>query len=312
VLRMGAGEVRQQRARVYQQLATGRRDVAARFEVGADGLVSLALGEYDRSLPLVVDPVLSYVYFFESGHKHDQINDMVVGADGSVYVVGETASSDFPVTPGAFDTTASLPFFSSDVRDAFVAKLDPAGSSLVYSTFLGSFGDERAYGAALGPSGTVFAVGFTDSADFPTTPGAYDTTFNTVLRAGDEFGDVFVVELAADGASLVYSTFLGGSNSDAAYTVAVDAAGAAYVIGLTWSADYPTTPGAFDTTLSGGDVFVTKVNAGGASLAYSTLVGGLQGDFAQDVAVDASGNAYVRRRPARSATPRCSARSSSS
>ena len=137
---------------------------------------------------------------------------------------------------------------------AFVTKLAADGRSLVYSTFLGGNGIDVGYGIGIDASGCAYVTGYTRSSDFPTTSGAYDTDFN-------EEQDVFVTKLSADGSSLVYSTFLGGSDGDIARDIAVDLEGCAYIIGETFSSDFPTTLDAYDTTHNGDwDVFVTKLD----------------------------------------------------
>jgi hypothetical protein len=131
-------------------------------------------------------------------------------------------------------------------------------------------------------------TGSTFSADFPTTPGAFDTSFN---RSGNS--DAFVTKLNASGSALEYSSFLGGVGDDHGFGIAVDGRSRAYVTGDTLSANYPTTRGAFDTTLGRPDAFVTKFNASGSALAYSTFLGGTESDSGEDIAVDGKGRAYV-------------------
>src|SRR5262249_50685188 len=152
--------------------------------------------------------------------------------------------------------------------DVFVAKLDASGSSLLYGTFLGGYSGQTARAIAVDASGAALVTGLTWSPDFPTTPGAYDTTFNGV-------GDAFVAKLDASGSRLLYGTFLGGSSDDSAPAIALDASGAVVVGGLTLSPDFPTTPGAYDPTNSGAyDAFVAKLDASGSSLLYGTFLGG--------------------------------------
>jgi len=212
------------------------------------------------------------------GAGYDAGLGLAVDGAGSASVTGATTSTDFPTTPGAFDTT-----FNDDDDNAFVTKLDASGA-LEYSTFLGTgFGN----GVALDGEGNAYVTGAAYSADFPTTAGAFDTTFSG--------GDAFVTKLDASGAALVYSTFLGGSDFDVSQGIALDGAGNAYVTGFTGSSDFPTTAGAFDTTYNGGydDAFVTKLDASGAALAYSTYLGGSDFEWGADVALDGAGNAYV-------------------
>ena len=162
--------------------------------------------------------------------------------------------------------------------------IDPV---LVYSTFLGGVRNDQGRDITVDASGNAYVTGFTDSVDFPTTIGAFDTTH-------DGNGDVFVTKLNPAGSALVYSTFLGGSSRDFGFGIAVDTSGSAYVTGNSFSSNFPTTIGAFDTTHNGNfDVFVAKLNPSGSALVYSTFVGGDSLDEGHDIALDASGNAYV-------------------
>jgi Beta-propeller repeat len=149
--------------------------------------------------------------------------------------------------------------------------IDPV---LLYSTYLGGSGDDDGFDIAVDAAGNAYVTGYTLSSGFPTTAGAFDTSYN-----GGPGGDAFVTKLNANGSALVYSTFLGGSESDEGHGIAVDAAGNAYVTGFTLSTNYPTTPGAFDTSYGGApsDAFVTKLDASGSTLVYSTFLGGSGG-----------------------------------
>jgi hypothetical protein len=199
--------------------------------------------------------------------------------DGRAYVTGVTRSAKYPTTPGAFDTT-----FNGDF-DAFVTKLNASGSALAYSTFLGGTSVDQGFGIAVDGEGRAYVTGITFSIDYPTTPGAFDTTFN-----GNE--DTFVTKLNASGSALRYSTSLGGEGIDDGLGIAVRGDNA-FVTGRTSSADYPTTPGAFDTTPNGDiDAFVTKLNASGSALRYSTFLGGSSIDDGLGIAVRGD-NAFV-------------------
>jgi hypothetical protein len=223
---------------------------------------------------------LAYATFL-GGSDYDFGFGIAMDGSGAVYVTGETWSSDFPTTPGAFDTTYN------GSHDAFVVKLNAAGSGLTYATFLGGSDYDFGFGIAMDGSGAVYVTGGTRSSDFPTTPGAFDTSYS----GG---GDAFVVKLNATGSSLEYATFLGGRGSDNGYGITVDGSGAAYVTGYTSSSDFPTTPGAFDTSYSGGgDAFVMKLNATGSALTYATFLGGSYVNIGSGIAVDGSGAAYV-------------------
>jgi hypothetical protein len=210
----------------------------------------------------------------DGGGDGDQGLSIAVDSSGNAYISGQTDSSDFPITAGAFDTT-----LGKLGTKAFVTKLNSDGSALVYSTYLGGNDFDSGSGIALDSARNAYIAGITSSTDFPTTQGAFQTTPEGLLN-------VFVTKLNSGGSALVYSTYLGGS--DVADGIALDSAGNAYTTGFVYSSNnFPITPGAFDTTCCG--AFVTKLNSSGSALVYSTYlgVGGLA------IAVDPSGNAYL-------------------
>ena len=262
--------------------------LAASFPVTAGAFDTTHNGNYDALVFKLTPDGTALVYStFLGGSDNDFGRAVAVDSGGSAYVTGETISSNFPVTPGAFDTTSTH-------YDAFVVKLDPDGASLAYGTFLGGSFWDGGHGIAVDASGAAYVTGEASSFDFPTTPGAFDRTRGGILLGSD----VFVAKLSADGAALIYATYIGGYGTDIADDIAVDAAGAAYVTGYELSDPgteaFPVTPGAFDTSRNGeDDVFVAKVAPDGGSLAYATFVGGTGDERATGVAVDALGNAYV-------------------
>ena len=212
-----------------------------------------------------------------------------VDVAGGAYVAGNTSSVDFPTTVLAFDSTLNDGMNVSD-NDAFVARLDPAGSALAYATYLGGTGFDIAGDIAVDAMGQAYVTGGTNSGDFPTTPLAFQQSY------GGGFLDAFVTKLNVLGSTLVYSTYLGGPDpqNDFGGSIAIDGAGNAYVAGGT-SGMFPTTPGAFDTISDSRDVFVSKLDSTGSTLVYSTYVGGSEYDDLVEggIAVDAMGNAYV-------------------
>jgi hypothetical protein len=217
------------------------------------------------------------------GSSSEEGNGIAVDGSGRAYVTGDTGSTDFPTTAGAFDLT------NSSEQDAFVTKLNAAGSVLLYSTYLGGEGDEWSHGIAVDSSGRAYVTGYTHSTGFPTTAGSYNRT-----KGGSaSTSDVFVTKLNAVGSDLVYSTYLGGSNWDQGYGIALDKNSNAYVTGDTHSSDFPTTAGAYDRTYHGGDIFVTKLNGAGSGLVYSTFLGGSHSDNSFAIAVDNYSSAYV-------------------
>ena len=273
----------------YQEIDGERVAVMSRYALAGKSY-GFATGDYDRSRPLVIDPGLDYSTYL-GGSGSDRTWDIAVDAFGSAYVTGETFESpDFPTTVGAFDASPSPPL-PSGTYEAFVTKFDPSGA-MVYSTYLGSSGHgSTPSGIAVDNSGSAYVVGGigpSGQPDFPTTPGAFDVTPN-----GNN--DAYVIKLNPSGSALEYSTFLGGFNDEFAADIAVDAVGSAYITGRTGSLDFPTTPGAFDTSANGiGDAFVTKLNPAGNTLEYSTYLGGNGGStYGFAIAINATGNAYV-------------------
>ncbi len=235
---------------------------------------------YDHRSLLIIDPGLVYSTFL-GGSSGSRGAGIAVDGTGNAYISGSTNSNDFPTTVGAFDTT-----YNGGV-DAFVTKLNPDGNALVYSTYLGGTGLDRATSIAVDDLGNAYVTGQTQSSDFPTTPGTFDPTFNG-------FVDAFVAKLNSDGTMLLYSTYLGGTSSDTGLGIALDKDYFAYITGVTESNNFPTTAGAFDPTFNGnGEAFVTKLNSVGTALIYSTYLGGTNGDQGRAITVDTEGNAYI-------------------
>lgn len=294
VLHTQGGKVRQRKPVIYQEVDGERRMVAGSYALKGSDEAGFHLGDYDASKPLVIDPVLEYSTYLGGGGSGDVGYDVAVDKDGNAYVTGYTISGDFPTTAGAFRQT-----FLGGPYDVFVTKFNAAGTALIYSTYLGGTLGDEAYGISVSPDGKAYITGYTNSPDFPTTAGAFRTTFG---GGPYQSGDAFVAALNATGSALLYSTYLGGADSDLANSIALDAAGNAYVTGRTSSPDFPTMK-PIRPALSGvGDAFVTKLNATGTALIYSTFLGGALDSFpngttAPDsgagIAVDTSGNAYV-------------------
>jgi hypothetical protein len=217
---------------------------------------------------------------FIGGKCNDGITGIAVD-QGAVYVTGSTASADFPATAKAHDTRYN------DREDVFVAKLNARGSDLVYATYLGGNAFDKAQGVAIDKRGEAYVTGWTTSPNFPTTRGAFAKN-----HKGGE--DSFVAKLDAQGSKLVFSTYLGGTSKDRGNGIAVDAAGSAYVTGSTASSDFPTTRGALGNHHNGGeDAFVTKLNAKGSAVAYSTYFGGSALDFGRGISLGANQSVYL-------------------
>ncbi|MFB3895065.1 MAG: SBBP repeat-containing protein [bacterium] len=216
------------------------------------------------------------------GEGEDEGYAITVDGSGCAYVTGYTESNHFPTTPGAFDTSYN------GNGDIFITKLKTNGTALVYSTYFGGAKPDNGYGIAVDNSGNIYITGETESHDFPTTPSAFDTSFNGVYR------DAYVSKLNANGTGLVYSTYLGGTDDDGCNTIVLDSSGNAFVVGYTLSTDYPTTPGVFrPSNHVAHDAFVTKLNADGTVLIYSTYLTGYHGTYGSDIVIDDSGNSYI-------------------
>lgn len=201
---------------------------------------------------------------------------------GSIYMTGWTESIDFPTTPG------TVIINQQGNIDAYVAKFSSDGSELEYATFLGGNAKDGCQSIAIDNLGQAYIAGWTDSTNFPTTPNAYDRTYN---GGGN---DIFVVSLNSSGTELIYATYLGGTDWDKSVTIAIDRYSQVYVGGYLYSTDFPVTTNAYDLTPNGNrDGFITILNATGSHLNYSTYFGGLASDWIMALEVDNGGRTYV-------------------
>ena len=236
---VGLGETRifHRRPVVYQEIDGDRRPVSGAYRIDGLNRVGFQLAAYDRTLPLVIDPVLEYSTFV-GGSDRDREASIAADTDGNVYLTAGVRSGDFPTTMGAFDETNDS---AGENTSTAIFKLSPDGTTLLFSTFLaGSEADvPRSHGnqIALDNSGNIYVSGHTMSPDFPTTPGAFDETHN------GEF-DQFLSVLDPTGSNLLYSTYLGGADRDRRPCIALDDAGDVYLAGQTQSPEMPTTLGA--------------------------------------------------------------------
>src|SRR6266852_6135837 len=285
VLNTGSGEVRLQKPVVYQESGNVRKEIAGRYVLRGKRQIGFEVATYDASKPLIIDPLLSYSTYL-GGSGDDVGNAIAVDSSGNAYVTGFTGSTNFP-------TKSPTQSASGGGFDAFVAKLDPTGSTLFYSTFLGGSADDAGNAIAVDGSGNAYVTGVTRSTNFPTK--------NALQSAVGGSGDAFVAKLDPTGSTLIYSTFLGGSAQDSGSAIAVDSSGNAYVTGFTRSTNFPTAS-PFQASCqscagSQGNAFVAKLSVAGSALVYSTYLGGsgngTDGDFGNGIAVDASNNAYV-------------------
>lgn len=277
-LRLGTslGDVEHKGLFAYQKIGGATRQVPCSFVVRGT-TVRFDVGSYDRSRPLIIDPLIWSSYVGDA--DEDAAFASEIDSQDEVIVAGWTTSPTLPSSTGAYDSTYN------GSGDVLVAKMTSSGNALVYASYLGGSGVDQAYGVRVDASDNPVIAGRTASADFPTS-SAFDTTHN-----GGE--DVFVASLGANGATLLYSTYLGGSGHDQGFGVALDASGNPVVCGATGSSGFPTTGGSLSTTLSGPtDGFVAKL-VGGSSLTFSTFLGGTSFDSANSVGLDSSDNVYV-------------------
>jgi hypothetical protein len=308
VLSVTGGEVELSKPVVYQSVQGERREIASRFVVTGSNRVGFAVGSYDRSEPLILDPILNYSTYLGGGGTgtlSDSAFAIAVDGSGNAYVAGQTLSTTFPA--GAKGDGIAAPAANSGA--SFVAELNPAGTQLLYSAYLigtttSSF--DSAFGIALDPSGKVYVTGSTLAVDFPTTAA---NALNPGPLALNANGTAYLTKLdptVSGTSSLLYSTYLAGTGGDFANAVAADAGGNAYVVGLTDSTDYPT-QNAFQNAPSNavGTAFLTRIDttqSKASSLIYSTYLGGnganaanvlSYGDQAFGVAVDSAHVAYL-------------------
>jgi Bacterial Ig-like domain (group 3)/Beta-propeller repeat len=320
---------------LYQVENGNRRPVEGKFSLVAKGAVGFKLGKYDHTKSLVIDPVLAYSTYFGTDIS---VSAIAVDGQGNAYITGTSSPSanvygGVPVTSGAFHTAVP----SGGYTKAYVTKLNPTGTALVYSTYLGGSASDEGVGIAVDNTGDAYVTGLVNSTDFPVTAGAFQTLNNA--RGLDPFGsdyaiftsNAFVTKLNPTGTALIYSTYLGGSGvsfpdtevgapgytpppyftaGDYASSIAVDGSGNAYVTGMVNSTDFPVTQGAFQAVnnsrgwvspniVNPSNAFIAKLNPSGTALSYSTYLGGsgdpggYAGDAGSSIAVDGSGNAYV-------------------
>ncbi len=277
VLKVQGGDLYLQRPVAYQGQGASRREVPVHYVV-AGNEIGFGVGKYDHSQELVIDPVLEYSTYL-GGAGSDVGYGIAVDSSGDAYVTGTTPSLNFP-------TSSVGQSSSGGGSDAFVTKFNASGTGFAYSVFLGGGGEDAATGIALDSAGNAYVVGSTHSTNFPTTSGAFQTA-----SAGN--GDAFLTKLSPTGASLVYSTYLGGAGRDYGYAVGVDGSGDAFVTGSTQSTDFPTLSPLQVGNDGFTDAFLTEFNPLGTDLLYSTYLGGSGGDVGFALALDGSGNPYI-------------------
>jgi hypothetical protein len=287
LLDTSTGRINLHKPYIYQVIDGEKRSVDGDFELtsldddpgSGSQQLTFQLAAYDKSEPLIVDPVLSFSTL--TVDASGGARGIAVDQSGSVYLVGTTHSPTLPTTPGAFQATCEEDSPGYCIEVAFVAKLSSDGSTLIYSTYIGSI--TRGNGIAVDDQGSAYVTGTKILGDFPVVNALEPCTI---------FNLAFVAKLNPTGSELVYSTCLGSSNYGSGFAIAVDATHNAYVLGSTVATDFPTTPGAFQSSCSAQFAcgFLAKFNAAGTALIYSTYISGA---LPRAIAIDSSGRAYI-------------------
>ena len=286
VASIGAESIRLEKPFIYQDRDGRRVEIAGRYVLRGADYVGFEIGDYDHEQPLVIDPVLGYSSYL-GGAGSEYGNDIKLDAAGNVFVTGFTTSANFPHT----DTSVPKGGF-----DVYVTKLNPAGTTMIFSTFFGGSGSDDGLSVAV-DANSVYVAGLTDSHDYPTTHGAFQETNSSNQAA-------FVTKLNSSGSIILYSSYFGGGGLNNGARMALDAAGDIYLVGSTYSTTLPTTANAFQPSLSppgtpgAADAYVARIHpagAGASDLLYSTYLGGSlsDGDGANKIALDSAGYVYV-------------------
>jgi hypothetical protein len=298
ILHTANGELVQHAPAVYQEAGGRRQRVEGRYRLlaapagdavaagaGAACQIGFAVGRYDRARPLLIDPVVSLYSTFLGGSGDDHGYVIAVDGAGNAYVTGYTYSTTFPGVSGS-----SIQPANSGRSEVFVTKINPGGTAIVYSTFLGGSGDDFLHAIAVDGAGNAYITGSTTSTTFPGVSGS------SIQPANSGGYDAFLTKINPGGTAIVYSTFLGGSGFDSGNGIAVDSAGNAYLTGATSSTTFPGVSGSSIQPANAGgddDAFVTKINPEGTAIVYSTFLGGSGYDVSVRIAIDGGGNAYV-------------------
>ena len=287
VVHTGLGPVRFSKPIAFQEINGKRQYIQAAY-VAKERSYGFRVGKYDQRFPLIIDPTLIASSFLGGSGGGDYGLSVVLDSSNNAYVTGYTYAFDFPTTSGAYDTS---PNGIEGDWDVFVSKLDSGLGTLSASTYIGGGSGDEGRSITLDNSGNVYVTGYTESSDYPTTAGAYDTIHNMQQ-------DVFVSKLNSSLSTLSASTFIGGDEGDVGNSIRLDSSGNVYVTGYTTYTSgtvYPTTSDAYDTSFNGTfgqDVFVSKLDSGLSTLSASTFIGGEGDDVGESIRLDRSG-AYV-------------------
>ena len=308
LLPLGKGTATWHKPSAYQTIGNRRVAVDAWFTVKGRR-IGFGTGAWDHRYPLTIDPTLTFSTFL-GGSGSDFLRNIAVDASGNIYIVGSTSSGDLPVTASSYQSAYKGGTGYSIPADAWLAKLNPAGTAVTYITYLGGTGLDWGFAIATDSSGAAYVTGFTDSTDFPITASAYQKNFggdNGVFNS--QSGDAFATKFDTND-KLVWSTYLGGNSNEIGSSIAVDSSGNVYIAGSTQSSNYPVTPGVVQGTFGGGDQgltisqqgyveinlgdgFVSKLDPTGSKLLASTFLGGSGDDVVGAITLDSAGNVWV-------------------
>lgn len=310
VLATAAGDVRLRHPDAYQDVDGAHRPVESRFRLAPGNVVQFEIGTYDHAKPLIIDPVLTYGLAI-GGSNGNQAEGMDIDSSGNAYITGNSCSIDFPTT--ASNSQSHPDITTTFCQDAFVLKLDPTASSLIYSDFVGGSGASTGTHVAVDTAGDAFVTGATSSTDFPLIDniGPSAPTHCPLVTAGYNCPVGFIFKLSPDGSSMTFSSLLGGSQASGGLQVKLNpATGDVVVVGATNSSDFQPQPNSLETTYGGGTCvddasiaktsntpcfsgFLLGLNSSTGSLLYGTFLGGANNNWAIGLAFDASGNIYV-------------------
>jgi len=293
VVYSGQDEIHQPAPTIYQDLNGSKQIISGGYLLKGSKEVGFQIGAYDHSQPLIIDPLLSYSTYL-GGSQDDNLFGVAVDSSGSAYVTGSTLSSNFPTISGSYKITYTTGIAGS--TEAFVSKLNASGSGLVYSTFVGGTDNDYGFGIAVDSNGNAYVAGKTKSNDFPTV-NPYKLKYG--VGGSGISTDAFVLELNAAGSSLLYSTYLGGSDTDAAYGIALDSTNKVYVTGYSVSSsnNFTMTTNAYQSSRRGGfEAFVSELDptiSGTTGLLYSTFYGGSGDEKGFGIAVGSDKSVYI-------------------